>query len=70
MFCSICDGAKSIDELGRLMNESHYSLKNLYECSHVELEKLVTICTLNGALGVRLTGAGYISYLYYSILQW
>ncbi|XP_065200881.1 N-acetylgalactosamine kinase-like isoform X1 [Planococcus citri] len=59
MFCSICDGAKSIDELGRLMNESHFSLKNLYECSHVELEKLVTICSLNGASGVRLTGAGW-----------
>ncbi len=41
------------------MFESHSSLKDLYKCSHENLDKLVEICLKNGALGARLTGAGY-----------
>lgn len=58
MFCKICETTKSLPELGRLMFESHTSLKNYYECSHAALDRLVAVCSMNGALGARLTGAG------------
>lgn len=60
-FKKICDH-KSVDAsyaLGKLMNESHASCRDLYECSCNDLDRLVNICCNSGALGSRLTGAGW-----------
>lgn len=44
--------------MGKLMNESHVSLRDLYECSHNQVDSLVDACLAAGALGARITGAG------------
>lgn len=41
------------------MSDSHNSLRDLYECSHHQLDRLVEVCLSAGALGARLTGAGW-----------
>ncbi|KAG8012735.1 N-acetylgalactosamine kinase [Nibea albiflora] len=60
-FKSVCDSAPadSIRQLGDLMNQSHVSCRDLYECSCAELDQLVDICLKSGAVGSRLTGAGW-----------
>lgn len=52
--------ANDLARFGRLMNESHDSLRQDYEVSSRELDTLVEVaCAVDGVLGSRLTGAGF-----------
>jgi len=44
---------------GRLLYESHASLRDLYQVSCIELDTLVEAFKRHGALGARMTGAGF-----------
>ena len=48
-----------LTRFGRLMFESHESCRRLYECSAPELDLVVTTAKRAGALGARMTGAGW-----------
>jgi galactokinase len=48
-----------VEAFGRLMNESHASCRDDYGISTPELDSLVDIMREAGALGARLTGAGF-----------
>jgi galactokinase len=45
--------------LGRLLTEGHASLRDDYECSIREADFIVESAGRHGALGARLTGAGW-----------
>ena len=50
----------NLKEFGMLLNESHNSLRDLYEVTGVELDTLVDISReQEGVLGSRMTGAGF-----------
>ena len=52
--------ADNIQEFGRLMIESHNSLRDLYEVTGVELDTLVEeALKIDGVAGSRMTGAGF-----------
>jgi galactokinase len=47
---------------GKLLNDSHDSLRNDYRCSTPALDKVAAAMRKAGALGARLTGAGFGGY--------
>ena len=51
--------AGRLDEMGTLMNASHASLADDFECSTARLDAIVECARRGGALGARLTGAGF-----------
>ena len=52
--------ARDLTVLGRLMYESHESLRDLYEVSCEELDLLVDLArTAPGIIGARMTGGGF-----------
>ncbi len=48
-----------IETFAKLMNESHMSLKDDYDVTGIELDTLQRLLIENGALGARMTGAGF-----------
>ena len=58
-FSDECKDRPSLQVLGELMNGSHESCRSLYECSCTELDELVAAFRSAGAIGARLTGAGW-----------
>lgn len=47
-------------EMGRLMLASHASLRDDYDVSTPEIDRLVEVaCSINGVFGARMTGAGF-----------
>jgi galactokinase len=50
-----CDAAA----LGQLLLESHASLRDGLRVSHPELDRIVDAAMRAGAMGARLTGAGF-----------
>jgi galactokinase len=60
LHAAACLEAGEVVEFGRLMNQSHRSLRDDYEVSCHELDLLVEIaCGLPGVLGSRMTGGGF-----------
>jgi N-acetylgalactosamine kinase len=51
--------AGRLAEMGTLMNASHQSLADDFECSTARLDTIVECARRGGALGARLTGAGF-----------
>ncbi|MFT9493851.1 galactokinase [Anaerosolibacter sp.] len=51
--------AGNIQLFGELMNASHISLRDDYEVTGIELDTLVEAAWENGAIGSRMTGAGF-----------
>ena len=54
---AMCEG--DAVRFGALLNESHASLRDLLDVSNAELDSLVEAARREGALGARLTGAGF-----------
>lgn len=57
-----CDALKNndIETFGKLMNESHISLRDDYEVTGIELDTLVSAAwEQEGVIGSRMTGAGF-----------
>lgn len=51
--------AGAMERFGDLMTESHWSLSRDFETSTREVDALVESCLSRGALGARITGAGF-----------
>ena len=60
-FRDVCQagGDTALAQLGDLMSASHVSCSVMYQCSSSGLDRLVELSKKFGALGARLTGAGW-----------
>ncbi|PXF40801.1 tRNA pseudouridine synthase A, mitochondrial [Gracilariopsis chorda] len=53
------DDRAKLEGMGRILEEGHRSLRDYYESSCSEVDELVEFCLANGAVGSRVTGAGW-----------
>jgi len=51
--------ADRVEDLGRLLDASHASQRDLYEVSVPQVDRLAELAREHGALGARLTGGGF-----------
>ncbi|KAK8795607.1 hypothetical protein WA158_000264 [Blastocystis sp. Blastoise] len=60
-FRNLCESntENKLEKLGELMCASHKSCAGDYDCSCDDLNELVSLAMANGAIGSRLTGAGW-----------
>ena len=59
-FVEVCrSSSPDVEILGRILNDGHSSLRDDYECSCDEVDMLQQIAIESGALGSRMTGAGW-----------
>merc|ERR1719474_437072 len=62
-FCAANEKKKAtsalLTKMGNILNESHESCRDLYDCSCSELDELREVCLAGGSRGTRLTGAGW-----------
>lgn len=58
LFSHVCR-LGDVSQLGQLMTASHHSCRDDYECSCKELDRICDLSLKAGALGARLTGAGW-----------
>lgn len=49
---------KELEELGEIMNEQHIMIRDLYDLSLPELERIRNAMVKDGAFGVKISGAG------------
>lgn len=56
---SSIEETEKVKKLGELMNASQMSCHMLYDCSSDQLNELTKMCRDSGAIGSRLTGAGW-----------
>ena len=61
-------GEGTLAGLGRLLDDSHASLRSLYDCSCGALDSLVLAMREGGARGARLTGAGWGGNFFLNVL--
>jgi galactokinase len=52
-------GRGDLDQVGRLLDAAHASLRDDYEVSVPEVERAVAVCQEAGALGARIMGGGF-----------
>lgn len=50
---------KKVDQLGEILNQGQNSLQHLFESSVERVDQVVDLCKKSGALGSRMTGAGW-----------
>ena len=52
-FKAAAESNSDLTALGKLMNASHKSCSQLYDCSHPAVDKLVELALKHGAFGAR-----------------